>query len=500
MWSGTSALKSIDQSLQSIRNDVVRLDSQLSQLTQKVASNQRQRNQLINSIARIRLSEIESGDLLQTLSAADHDAVAILQQRESALTALNNEITQLNQQLSSLEGEREKMLKKLNKNSQHIVDVEAKVQAQLKVDQAYLSQLEVARIADSVAQESNNKVEMAQADMAEKAKPYQADDLFMYLYNRGFGTTEYDAGLIARFIDGWVAKLIKYENARVNYWNLTEIPKRLEQHAQASINAADEASMAVQQLELDALEQAGINDLNQQLTKSREEMDKFDDTMEDVETNLNKKLEDRARFAAGQDDYLLRSVTRLTQALEHQDLQAVHRYVRATASPTDDQLVIELQALDDQLDDAGDDLRDVRVLHDNKITRLKELEGVRRNFKNSRFDDVRSGFGSQSLLTGVLGEFLQGLISGSDLWRVIQRNQRYRNVGSIPDFGSGSLGRGSLNDIADLLGGGVAGQSRRPTRQRRSSWNWPTPRRGGGGFRIPSGGRSSGGFKTGGGF
>lgn len=503
MWSGTSALSSIDQTLQTIRNEVVRLDSQLSQLTQSIASNQLHRNKLINDIAKVRLSAIDQGDLLETMSAADHDAVAILQKRESALDALNEEIERLNQQILSSENERGAMLEKLNQTSQQIVDLEANVQDQLKVDEAYLAKLSYASEADSIAQESSQKVEIAIADMTEKAEPYKADKLFTYLYERGFGTTEYKGGLFARFMDGWVARLINYEDARVNYWNLSEIPKRLEQHAQRAVNLADEASMAVQQLELDALDVAGVPALNQELEQLRTQLDEFDDKLEDVEIVLNTKLQDRARFVAGEDDYLKSSVKRLTAALQHQDLDAVHRYVRATVSPTDDRLVLELQNLDDRLDSVEDNLSDVRHLHNNKINRLKELESVRRNFKNSRFDDVRSGFGNKSLVAGVLSQFIQGLVSGSDVWRVIQRNQRYRNVGSIPDFGSGGLGRGGLGDIADILGGGVAGQTRRRT-QRRSTWNWPSPRRGGGGFRIPSGRssgrRSSGGFKTGGGF
>ena len=516
LWSGTLALNSIDQSLQTIRNDVVRLDSQLSQLTQSVANNELQRNRLINDIAKVRLSAIEDGDLLTTMSAADHDASSMLEKRQDALIVLNEEIEQLNQQILSAETERETLLTKLNQASQALVDLESTVQDQLKVDEQYLAKLSYANEADSIAEESSEKVELALEDMKLKAEPYQADALFMYLYDRGFGTTEYKGRLFSRFMDGWVAKLINYEESRRNFWNLSEIPKRLQQHAQQAVNVADEASMAVQQLELDALDKAGISESNKKVDMLREELDAFDDKLEESETQLNTKLEQRAQFSAGQDDYLQSCLQRLSGALQHQDLDSVHRYVQATVSPTDDRLVLELQALERQLDSVEDDMSDIRQLHDNKISRLKELESVRRNFKNSRFDDVRSGFGNKALLSGALAQFLQGVVSGSDVWRVIKRNQRYRNVGSIPDFGSGGLGRGrstrrttrrgrvnrdTLGDITDILGGGVAG-----TRSRRgSTWNWPKPRRGGGGFRFPSGGgRSrgggSGGFKTGGGF
>lgn len=514
LWSGTSALTSIDQSLQTIRNDVVRLDAQLSQLTQSVANNELQRNRLINGIAKVRLSAIEEGDLLTTMSAADQEASEMLEKRQDALIALNNDIETLNQQILHSEAERESLLTELNQAAQGLVDLEASVQDNLKVDEHYLAKLNYANEADSIADESSEKVELALEDMTLKAEPYQADTLFMYLYDRGYGTTEYKGRLVARFIDGWVANLISYEESRVNFWNLSEIPKRLEQHAQQATNVAGEASMAVQQLELDALKAAGVSTQKDSIDKLREALDQFDDKLEATEAELNQQLEQRALFAEGQDDYIQGSLQRLSRALKHKDLTSVHRYVQATVSPTDDRLVLELQSLDNQLDSVEGDLSDIRRLHDNKISRLKDLESVRRNFKNSRYDDVRSGFGNKALLTGVLMQFLQGAASGADVWQVIQRNQRYRNVGSIPDFGSGGLGRGrvnrgrsnrgSLGDIADILGGGVAGNSRRG-----STWNWPKPRRGGGGFRFPSGGgrssrggsrASSGGFKTGGGF
>jgi len=204
LWSGSSALSSIDQTLQTIRNDVVRLDSQLSQLTQSMAGNQRQRNQIINEIAKVRLSSIEEGDLLQVMSVADKDAADILDKRELALESLNKDIEQLNQQILQRESDREELLDKLNQVSQQIVDIEAQVQKQLEQDDTYRTKLSDATELDSIAQESSRKVEVALEDMAEKAKPYEADKLFMYLYQCGFGTTEYKGGLFD-LLDLWMA-------------------------------------------------------------------------------------------------------------------------------------------------------------------------------------------------------------------------------------------------------------------------------------------------------
>jgi len=496
MWRGTAALQTIDQSLQSMRNDVVRLDSQLNQLTTEIANNQRHRAKLFNDIARVRLAELDVGELQVSMTAADESAVHTLAQRDKAIAQLANEIEASNDDISTAERDREGLLAILNEKAEALIELEASVQQQLQDDDAYLAQFETAKQAESIAQEALKKVQKAQANMAEKAEPYQADKLFMYLWNRGFGTTEYSGGLFARFADSWVAKLIEYEPARVNYWNLEEIPKRLNDHAERVGDQADTQHMLLQQLELNALENAGVKALEAEIDQGRTELDKHDDEIEALELTLNDQLDQRAKFVAGEDQYIRECLQRLSSALEHKNLASIHRYVRETVSPTDDSLVIELQTLNDSLDDVEQNIADVRNLHDKRFARLRELEKVRRDFKNSRFDDARSGFGNQSLINGAISQFMQGLISGADVWRVIKRNQRYRNVAASPDFGSGGLG-----EIADMIGGEIMRQGRRRRVNRGSSWNWPKPRRGGGVFRAPRGGGSGGGgFKTGGGF
>jgi len=105
---------------------------------------------------------------------------------------------------------------------------------------------------------------------------------------------------------------------------------------------------------------------------------------------------------------------------------------------------------------------------------MQELEDVRRRFKAERYDSPHSGFGNAAMLVMLLNQFLQGAASSGDLWRTIERSQRYRRKTSNPDFGSGGFP------------------------QRRGTWNVPFPR--GGGSRRGGFGGGKGGFRTGGGF
>ena len=118
MWNGTSALKNIDQTLLTIRNDVVRLDSQLSQLTNTVGESHRHRVQIINKIAKIRLDAIDNGDLITSLNAADIDALKILEQRDIEVQKLNANIEKINSEIAELELIRESLLGEVNVVSQ----------------------------------------------------------------------------------------------------------------------------------------------------------------------------------------------------------------------------------------------------------------------------------------------------------------------------------------------------------------------------------------------
>ena len=85
---------------------------------------------------------------------------------------------------------------------------------------------------DAVIRSAEEKATQAAADREEKRRPYEADPLFMYLWRRRFGTRDYRAGNLVRYLDRKVAHHIGYEAARVNYAMLLELPERLREHVE----------------------------------------------------------------------------------------------------------------------------------------------------------------------------------------------------------------------------------------------------------------------------
>jgi hypothetical protein len=85
---------------------------------------------------------------------------------------------------------------------------------------------------DSVISNAQEKLAQAEADREEKRRPYESDPMFMYLWRRRFGTRDYEAGNLVRYLDRKVAHLIGYEAARVNYTMLMELPDRMREHVE----------------------------------------------------------------------------------------------------------------------------------------------------------------------------------------------------------------------------------------------------------------------------
>lgn len=498
MISGIQALQQLDQGLGTVRQDIDRIDHELNHVSEKLHANRRQQANILKQMAEVRLDALQRGELIGSLDAADQRAMALLDARKTAYQELEESISAIQTKLTEDEQARTQAHAEVNTCAQAVIDCEQATQAQLDKDDAYQIQLNEARRLDNIALQAEEKAKQAETDRQEKGLAFEQNQLFMYLWKRRYGTPDYNANTLTRALDGWVEKMCHYNDFRVNYWTLLEIPKRLLEHAKSARSVADDAISKLAEIEQALAEQHGLPEKQDELTHAQQKLDAIDDQIANTEDDLNAALLRRTQFAEAKDSYMEQSLNTLHDALEAQSLLRLGNAAQQTRSTQDNHLVNELADLHEQHNDLEDELQDHRRLHEAKLSRLQQLEDVRRRFKNRRFDDLRSGFGNEGLIMAMLGQFLNGLINSGELWRVLERHQRHRDVGAWPDFGSGGLG--------DVMGDVLGGLGNRAGRRQRSPWHFPTSRgglrTGGGGFRLPrSGGSSSrGGFRTGGGF
>ncbi len=486
MWTGRQTLQSLERGLRSVKSDLDRIEQELDLINQTQTDNRQEQARVLKRLAEIRFDEIKRGGLTEALDFADRQALEINEKRTTEKNELKTSLTEIEQKITEVERDREEIVHRVEEAAQTVITAEHKVQNNLEEDLVYQEQLEKARLADLIGQQANEKYKRAQLDRLEKGKPFENDPLFIYLWKRHYGTTKYKANPLARTLDTWVAGLCQYDEARVNYWTLLEIPLRLHEHVNnVQLQAEVERDQLVE-LEKQAANDADIPILQNHLEAAEDELEAHDARISGAEETRNRILEKRAVFLSGQDRFTESSVSLLSDLLDRSDVFDLSLAVKMTPSREDDALARELMELREQYKDLNKDLKESRKRQDKQLERLQEIEEVRRKFKQHRFDDLRSGFSNEPLITSVLSQFLNGVINGADLWSTMRRHQRHRDVGAWPDFGSGGLGK------------------RKKKGKKGNVWFQPG-RRGGGSFRMPrSGGFSSrsrgGGFTTGGGF
>ena len=497
MLSGRDTLKRMDGTLKRARRDLERLDLELLASSRAVTENKLRQARAIDGIARIRLDAAQRKEVTEHLEAATNEVNTLLAKRDAAIESLNEQLSDAGDALGELEQHRSALHDDVDAAARLLAEREAAVQQRLQDDDAFETQLERAHEAEAVAAHADDKAELAREDRTRKGKPFEADELFMYLWRRGYGTSEYSAGPLTRLLDSWVARLCGYQDARANYWLLLEIPRRLAEHAEHARETAEQALDSLQDIEEQAARDGQVPEARDALAEAERRQDSLDEDIEAAEGRLRDLQAEHNRYTAGEDGHLAKALRVFSATLERRGIEELTRIARATMTDEDDALVDELRDLRKHYAGLQGELSDNRSQQDKRVARIRELEEVRRKFKQSRYDDLHSRFDKGDSIERMIGDVIGGVIQGTALWKTLRRHQRYRDAaGEWPDFGSGGVSRRRK-------------QRKSKSRKRPPSWHWPGPGSGsGGGFNFPQsrkgsgarGRRSRGGFKTGGGF
>jgi hypothetical protein len=491
MLSGSDILAMIERLLDDTRRELENVDTRLARGTAELERLRQSELGVLGVLARVRLREIERGELQGELDATGRQVTELLAQRGDAQAAVGAELAAAQEALAKLEQERTAQHAMVAAAEEAVDAAEAAAQQQLKADAAYRARLEAAEASDRIADLAEAKAQAAHTDRIEKGKPYEADPLFAYLWSRGYGTSRYGAGPFTRLLDGWVARVAEFEPLRRNYWMLTEMPARFDEHAQRMRALADEDVAAVRALEHAAAAAAGVPERESVLAAAADAQAAIDRRIDEQEAAIAALVEKRAAFAAGEDDLSRRCTQVLSDALRGEKMRTLRERANLTPSSDDDAAVDELTAIRADTPRLTDEVARYRTLHDAHRDRAAKLEEIRKRFKEHKYDAVTSEFVNGALIATLLTQLLAGSLGVGEIWDALTKQQRHRNLGADPRFGSGRFPRGPGKPP---WGGGWGG----------GGWGGGGFGKGGGfgggGFRTGGGFGKGGGFRTGGGF
>jgi len=486
MISGRQTLATFDSSLDELRGRIESTAQLVEERNNKLLALQQDELPLYRELGRMRVEHLAGAEPV-IADDAERNVEQLLEQRQVELQKIHRDITTLGLQRHELEARRKEQAVAVDSAAEIVDAAEKKTQDRLDKEPGYQQQLQVTKELERTLKHAQNKASQREEELESKGESYREDPLFMYLWNRKYATVEYEANGLTRWLDGRVARLIRYSLARVNYSKLQEIPLRLREHAKQVEEKAKKAFEELKALDTQAREEDGIPVLEGTLKKKEDELAAIDEQIEQTVNDQQKLEQVQVDFSTGQDRYFQQAVDYLTTELRQEDLQALRHQAYSTPFPEDDMIVSQLFDLEAQLRELEAGIQELKNENRRHQERLREMETLRVQFKRQRYDSAGTGFSDPALIGTVLGNLINGAMTSEAFWRILEQQRRYQQRQADPGFGSGGFGRGTIWGSGMGFprgGGGIFG---------------------GGGFSFPGSGGghvggSSGGFRTGGGF
>ncbi|MDQ1333255.1 MAG: hypothetical protein QG552_205, partial [Thermodesulfobacteriota bacterium] len=231
MISGRDTLQEINNHMMQAQSRLADADREMNDLNSQLNQSRIEMAEQYRELAKFRLDEMKAGTVTDRLNKAHLAVPAFMDQRNRALEALENNIIKsqhrqemLNQQRETCRDARDRAADAFQKQLQIS-------KSALETTEEYMRQHEKLAAAVLIARRADEKASQAEADLSAKGKPYQDDELFMYLWDRRYLTPNYRHGGIVRMLDEWVARLISFKETRADYHMLNELPQRLREHA-----------------------------------------------------------------------------------------------------------------------------------------------------------------------------------------------------------------------------------------------------------------------------
>lgn len=496
MLKGPEAYRALDEALKDIRREEDDITKRISRSSERVAKLKETELALVRELARIRLDPAQREELGGALSDAERRARDMLVRHGEEIARREKALDALEARLAALSEERQKTLDTISGLQERLSGFETAASAALAQDPGYKRDSQRRAELDDIIAQAEKKAQQAAADEEVKSRPYREDPLFMYLLDRKYGTSEYRAAPIFRYLDGKVAQLVRFADARANYLMLTAIPERLRSHVEQLEAERDELDAALDAAEVRAIDAAGGASVREELEAAQERIVAIDAEVLAAEDERDALTAEHKMLAEGRDPNFDDAVAVLADALVRSDSARLLAEARQTGSPEDDAVVVKIEDTRLRISEEEAEIRDQRARLSTLEARRRELEDISYEFKTQRYDDPRSRFGEDRLVGDLLNEFLRGAITASAYWGHWRNSQGWSGgSGPIvpPQQQRGRSGMGSMSGGLRLPPGGF--------NLPRGGWGGGSS---GGGFSRPRtgsrGSRKSGGFKTGGGF
>ena len=396
--SGPDALRSIEEALRDIRREE---DEALHRLAHSIELMTKLRTQEAELFRQL-CAHGAAPEAADALTAAVAKADAALGTHDEGLAMLDARISALDDEIARTSAARAELRSDAAQREIELNALAEKVRPGLSGDSFYAAAIERGRKAAAIAEESVKKTAQAEADCARNGRPYRDDPLFMYLWEKGFGSTGYHANVLAAWLDGKIAAIGGFAAAR-----------------------------EVASFERSAIDAAGGKATREAMEAMLAETAGHDLQIVMLQDQRDDAIKAERELATGNEPNFAAAVSELQAALGRPELPGL--LAAAHGSIANSNVVQQVEDVRQRVHEQDLEVREEKARLKLLSARRRELEDIQYELKAQGFDGPRSRFARDDLGGEVLNDFLRGEISAAQYWQHWRDSQSWGEAAEWAD-------------------------------------------------------------------
>lgn len=403
-----------------------------------------------SQLAAMRL-EGDADVLKGRIDASAREAASVLERRARRIDEARAKLADLEDQAGALSAEHDHAARLAADAAETAARKRREAVDALEEDQDCRRAVDAVSALEAQTAKAEGKAAAARAELEGKAEPYLAEPMFSYLWKRGYGTSTYAGRGLARTLDRWVAGLVGYEKARIDFRNLNEIPRRLATHAERL-----RGDLAAARADLDRASRvhtAGAEEADAEACRREADAEAAGARLQALRDTLGRHGREILKAADRKDADWLAAAAALGRSMAGESLARIEKAAAETPEPEDDLLVAEIRDARGRIAEAervstsaADHLARVRK-------RRKVLEAEVEFLASKGWDDADSLFDDE-LGGAALSQMADGTTTPVSFRIKMQIGRRVRKRPEVRDEPSWSRdaesvwGRGSSSESA----------------------------------------------------
>lgn len=423
---GTDVMVALQADLEAAGSDLAECRNVASQLDGQMRDLLSRRGENLVELARIYLPEFSRTSIEQTFQAIRGDLLGILARKDSRQGELKAQLLKIETDTAERTRELEDVTRRLNEKVARRENLEAQVAETLKGDSAFQERSKLALQAEENLHRNEQRIGDIENESAKKLPHYEKSRLFLYLYERRFGSLEYKAGEWTRGIDGRVAKLIGYNDAKIGYEYLKKTPKLVGEEVARRRDQFNALMQQVEAIQHEETDKAGLTKVLGEGDALGTERDRLVQEIEQLRRHAESANQGLAELAASQNQFHTEAIEKFRGFLGETKLAILQKRARDTPEPDDDKIVADLMTLDGEIQDINPRLSELDQRRQTSERIQQGLDLVSRRCQKANFDSQRSYFTGSFDVRRLVDRFRDGLLDADTLWQEIRSAQQFR--------------------------------------------------------------------------